>query len=121
MYSFLDDMPPGVLGLVADGKVTHADYHDRLIPKVEAMTKAGPIKVLAVIHNDLPDYTLGAIWDDQMFGFKHWWDVTHMAVVTDHAWMRVALGLFSPFSPAKIRIFGLGELEAAKAWIAHPT
>ncbi len=120
MYSFIEGLPPDVLGVLAEGKVTHADYRDRLIPKAEAMMRNGPIKVLAVVRNGLADYSVEAMWDDQTFGFRHWWDVSHMALVTDHAGMRTMAALFTPFSPAKIKVFALDELDAAKAWIAHP-
>jgi hypothetical protein len=42
-----------------------------------------------------------------------------MALVSDHAWIRVALSLFAPFYPAKIKLFKLDELAAAKEWIAN--
>lgn len=117
MFRFIEGLPPDVLGIEAEGKITHEDYRDRLIPKAEAMMAKGPIKALCVIRNDLPDYSLEAIWDDQVFGFKHWRDASHLAIVTDHQWMKAITAFFSPFLPAKVRIFPLAELEAAKAWI----
>lgn len=120
MYSFIEGLPDNVLGIEAAGKVTHEDYHDRLIPKAEAMIAKGPIKLITVIHNDIGDYSLGAVWDDQLFGLRHWRDFTHMAIVTDHDWMRSAAAFFSPLSPAHIKVFKLSELDEAKAWIIDP-
>ena len=117
MFTFLDDLPPNVLGVEAAGKVTHEDYRDRLIPKVEAMLAKGPIRALVVMRNEIGDYSLEAMWDDQKFGLKHWGDLTHIAMVTDHAWVRVMATLFAPLYPARMKMFGLNELDAAKAWI----
>jgi hypothetical protein len=117
MYSFIEGLPDDVLGIEAAGKITHEDYRDRLIPKAEAMMTKGPVKALVVMRNDLPDYSLGALWDDQLFGLRHWRDVSHIALVTDHAWMKTAVTIFQPFLPAQMKIFPLAEVDAAKAWI----
>jgi hypothetical protein len=117
MYHFIEDLPPDVLGIEAEGKITHEDYRDRLIPKAEAMMANGPIKALVVIRNDLPDYALEAMWDDQVFGAKHWRDATHIALVTDHAWMKGIAAFFRPFFPAEMRVFPLAQFKAAKDWI----
>ena len=119
MFKIMEGLPPDILGIEAEGKITHEDYRDVLIPKAEAMMQGGPIKALCVIRNDLSDYALEAMWDDQQFGFKHWSDFSHMALVTDSVWMRAATSLFAPFYPAKIKLFSLNELEMAKAWIIN--
>lgn len=117
MYKFIEGLPPDVLGIEAEGKITHEDYRDRLIPKVDAMVVEGPIKAIVVMRNDLHDYSLEALWDDQMFDLKHWRDFSHVALVTDHPWAKAATAIFRPFFPSEIRIFPLSQLEAAKAWI----
>ncbi|MBV8682519.1 MAG: STAS/SEC14 domain-containing protein [Caulobacteraceae bacterium] len=117
MYRFIEGLPPDVLGIEADGKITHEDYRDRLIPKVEAMRADGPIKAVMVMRSDMSDYSLEALWDDQIFGFSHWRDFSRLALVTDHRWMKTAVAIFRPFYPAEIRTFSLAELDAAKAWI----
>jgi len=119
MFSFMDDLPPNILGVISEGKITHEDYSDRLIPRVEAMLAKGPIRALVVMRNDIGDYSLEAMWDDQKFGFKHWGDLSHIAIVTDHAWVRVMATLFAPLYPARMKLFGLDEVEAAKAWIVN--
>lgn len=117
MYRFIEGLPPDVLGIESEGKITHEDYRDRLVPKVESMAASGPIKAIFVMRNDLPDYSLEAVWDDQVFGFSHWRDFSHLALVTDHTWITTATAIFRPFFPADIRIFPLSQLDAAKAWI----
>jgi hypothetical protein len=117
MYTFIEGLPDNVLGIDAAGKITHEDYRDRLIPKAEAMMAKGPLKTLVVMRNDIGDYSLGALWDDQLFGLRHWRDVSHIAVVTDHAWVKTAATVFQPLFPAQMKIFPLAELDAAKAWI----
>jgi len=121
MFTFIDGLPEGVLGMESAGKITHEDYRDRLIPRAEAMMAKGPIKALAVIRNEPTDFSPEAIWDDQKFGFKHWNDVSHIAIVTDHAWIRFVAAMFAPIYPGHMKTFTLSELDAAKAWITGAT
>jgi hypothetical protein len=50
---------------------------------------------------------------------RHWGAFTRVAVVTESAWLRAAVTMFSPFFPGHVRVFGLGALEAAKAWTSQ--
>ena len=118
MFTFIEGLPQDVLAIEATGKVTHEDYRNALIPKAEAMMAKGPIKMLYVIGKEFTGFELEALWDDGSFGLRHWHDFSHIAVVTDHAWMRAMVGMFKPFFHGDVRLFGLSELPAAKDWIA---
>ena len=117
MFKLIEDLPPGVLGIEATGKVTHEDYQNILIPRAEAMIAKGPVKLLYVAGKDFEGYELEALWDDSAFGVKHWHDFTRVAVVADQAWLRAAVTMFKPFLPCEVRLFNLGDLAAAKTWI----
>ncbi|MGZ3376268.1 MAG: STAS/SEC14 domain-containing protein [Phenylobacterium sp.] len=120
MFAFYDDLPADVLGLVASGPITHEDYQ-RLIPRVEAMLGKGPVKALYVLEDDASEFSPHAFWDDQVFSLKHWNDFSHLALVTDQAWMRAAARLFAPFFPGRMKLFSKAQLAEAKAWIVEPT
>ena len=117
MFQFIDGMPPNVLAIEATGKVTHEDYHNTLIPRVEAMLAKGPIRMLYVIGKEFTGFELEALWDDSYLGLKHWRDFSHLAVVADQAWLRAAVSMFMPFFHGEVRMFGLSQLPAAKDWI----
>ena len=117
MFRLIDGMPPDVLAIEATGKVTREDYHNTLIPKAEAMMAKGPIRMLYVIGEEFTGFELEALWDDGKFGLKHWHDFSRIAVVADQAWLRAAVSMFAPFFHGEVRMFGLSELGAAKAWI----
>jgi hypothetical protein len=118
MLKFIGEMPPDVLAIEAVGQVTHEDYRDRLIPKAEAMMGHGPIKLLYLIGPAFSGFELGALVDDGRFGLQHWHDFSHIAVVSDHAWMKAMIVMFRPFFHGEVRLFSLAELAAAKDWIA---
>ena len=117
MFKFIDGMPPDVLAIEATGKVTHEDYRNTLMPRAEAMMAKGPIRMLYVIGREFAGFELEAIWDDGKFGLKHWHDFSHIAVVADQPWLRAAVAMFTPLFQGEVRLFGLTELDAAKAWI----
>jgi hypothetical protein len=119
MFKFIEGLPPEVLAIEASGKVTHEDYRSTLVPKAEAMIAQGPIKMLYVIGKDFTGFELEALWDDSMFGLKHWHDFSDIAVVTDHAWLSATVNMFRPFFHGEVRLFGLTDLPAAKDWIAR--
>jgi hypothetical protein len=48
MLKLIEDLSPDVIGIEANGKVTHEDYQNILIPKAETMMAKGPIKMLYV-------------------------------------------------------------------------
>ena len=118
MLKFIDGLPHDVMAIEAAGTVTHEDYRNTLIPKAEAMMAKGPIKMLYVIGKEFTGFELEALWDDSAFGFRHWHDFTHIAVVTDHPWMSAMVGMFKPFFHGEVRLFRLSELPAAKGWIS---
>jgi hypothetical protein len=120
MFRCIDDMPPNVLAIEAVGEVTHEDYRDVLIPKAEAIMAKSPIRMFYVIGKEFTGFELEALWDDGRFGLKHWHDFSHIAVVTDQSWLRTAVAVFTPIFPGEVRVYGLAELDTAKAWIKDP-
>ncbi len=117
MFTFIEGLPSDVLAIEASGKVTHDDYRNTLIPNADAMIARGPIKMLSVIGTDFTGFELEALWDDTVFGLKHWHDFSHIAVVTDHGWLNALVNMFKPFFRGEVRLFRLAELPAAKDWI----
>lgn len=117
MLRIIEGLPPDVLGVEAAGKVTHADYVQVLIPRAKAIIARGPLKLIFVIGSEVTGFELEALWDDATFGLTHWRDFSRLAVVTDHAWIRAMTGMFTPFTPAEVRLFSLSDLPTAKDWI----
>jgi hypothetical protein len=119
MISFIEDLPPNILGIEMSGPITHEDYQ-RLIPKAEAMMGKGPIKALYLVGDHVSEFSPHAFWDDQLFSIRHWHDFGRVALVTDEAWMVAAARIFAPFFPAELKIFSRAQLAEAKAWISGP-
>ena len=117
MFKFVEGLPPDVMAIEAIGEITHEDYHNTLIAKAEAMMAKGPIRMLYIVGKHFTGYKLEALLDDGTFGLKHWHDFSHIAVVTDYAWLLAMVGMFKPFFHGEVRLFRLSQLPAAKDWI----
>jgi hypothetical protein len=74
--------------------------------------------MLYVIGAEFTGYELEAMWDDSLFGVKHWHDFSHIAVVTDHSGLRAMVAMFKPFFHGEVRVFPMADLPAAKSWVA---
>jgi hypothetical protein len=115
-------MPAGTLGFRVEGDVTREDYDNILVPELHrALEAGGGLRTLYVIE-DLDDLEPGALWADSKLGFdlgvRHHGDWARSAIVTDIAWMARATRLFAWMIPGEARVFGLSELDEAKAWVA---
>ena len=72
MLTPLWGMPETVIGFEASGRVSNADYKERLIPALEkAIAEQGPIRFLFVLGKEFEGYEPTAMWDDTFFGLKH--------------------------------------------------
>lgn len=117
MIEPLENLPAGVIGFRAVGKVEPDDYRNVLIPAIESA--GDQIRLIYVLGEDFDSYSLGAIWQDTKLGLsqspKHW---KRIAFVTDHDWLRHGAAVFGPLVPGDFKLFEPGELDAAIAWTA---
>jgi hypothetical protein len=119
MLRIIEGLPESAIGFEASGRVTHEDYRDVLIPKVEALLAHGHVDMLYAFRDDFTGFDLEALWDDAAFGLKHWHHFHRVALVADQTWLRAAFSMFSPLVPAETRLFHRSEMDDAENWIAQ--
>lgn len=120
MLTVMNDLPSGVVGFSASGTVTDEDYKTVLIPTVEnALESGAKIRLLYVLGPDFGNYATGAMWDDTLFGARHYFDFEKIACVTDHEIYSAMVKSFGILMPAAVRAFAIKDLAAAKAWLAE--
>jgi hypothetical protein len=119
MLALLDDMPAGVLGVEASGKLTAEDYTLVLGPAIEAATAGGEkLRVVLIFAGAFDGMDAGAVWADLKTGVSAWHSWERIALVTDQKWMADGLRLFSWAVPGEARAFALTERGDAIAWAA---
>lgn len=119
MIELLAGFPENVVAAVATGRVTKADYEERLIPAIErALGRYPKIRMYYQLGADFSGLDPGAAWDDFMVGMEHLTRWERIAVVTDFEWLRLAFRTFGLLMPGNARVFATSEGDDARAWIA---
>ena len=119
MIRVLSDMPVGVLGLEAIDDVEEQDYHDVLVPAVEAaIAEHGKVRLVYVLGPEFDEYEREAVWEDLKLGARHASSFERIAVVTDAPWVGPAMRVFSILLPGQARAFPLVQREVATQWAA---
>jgi hypothetical protein len=121
MVERFEEVPAGVIGLRASGKLTKADYREVLEPALEEAAGGGEARVVFVI-DDFEGLEPAAFLEDLKTGArvefadrKAW---KRLAVVTDVDWIAKAMHLFAWAMPGELAVYGLDRLEEATAWAA---
>ena len=84
MIELLKGFPDNVAAFAYHGHVTTADYDQVLIPDFEdRLRRHKKLRIYFEIAPDLEGFDPGAVWEDQKFGFSHFFDWERCAVVTD--------------------------------------
>jgi hypothetical protein len=121
MIERIDDLPAGVIGVRASGKLTRDDYRNVLEPALNEATESGEARVLFV----LPDFSglePGAWIEDVKTGLKA--EIANrpawkkLAFVSGVEWVSNATRLFTWVMPGELKVFEMEQLDEAKSWVA---
>ena len=117
MIKELTDMPAGVIGFEASGKLRAEDYRDVILPALERASASGEVRFVIVIP-EFRGMSGGALWQDLKMGMEHLRAWKRIALVTDIEWMNLMTTLFGWMTPGEVRHFPLAQREEAIAWAA---
>jgi hypothetical protein len=118
MLERIPDLPDGVLGFVAKGRLHQDDYESVLMPAVsDALEQHDKLRLLYVLGDEWDGMSVGAIWDDTRVGMAHVTRWEKIAVVSDKEWLRHSVDIFGYLMPGEVKAFGLDEEADARAWV----
>ena len=122
MVERMDDVPAGVIGLRASGKLTKADYTEVLEPALKEAMDSGQARVVFVL-TDFDGLDLDATFEDIRTGlgveFAHRKEWKRLTLVTDVDWVARAMRMFAWAMPGELAVYDdLDKLEEAKSWAA---
>ncbi len=121
MIERLEDMPAGTIGLRASGKLSREDYQQVLEPALREGVESGEMRLVF----EMPGFDglePGAMIEDVETGLRAWvrehsaWK--RFAFVTDVEWLAKSMRAFAWLAPGEVRVFSLGELDAAREWVS---
>ncbi|AKC39859.1 MULTISPECIES: SpoIIAA family protein [Mycobacteroides] len=119
MIETLTDMPDGVVGFRVSGKLAGDELRD-FAPTIEQSLKSDELRIVEVIASDYEGFGPGGLAEDLELGFgmlfQRHSSFKKIAVVTDKEWVAHTLHVLGWMVPGEIALFGLDELDRAKAW-----
>jgi SpoIIAA-like len=119
MFKTIENLPCGMVGFEAHGKVTDADRRTVLEPKIEwALEKNGKVRLLYVAASDFAGYDRGGLYDDAVFGTRHFADFDKIAFVADEGPYDRAVKAMDGLMPAALRVFVTADIAKARDWLA---
>jgi hypothetical protein len=117
----IEQMPEGTIGFRAGGEISGEDYEAVLEPPMRAAVEAGEVRLLFVVEDSFK-MEPGALREDAKMGIelglRHPSAWKRMALVTDVEWVARAIRMFAWMTPGEAKVFELGQLDEAKAWVA---
>ena len=120
MIELIEELPDGVVGLVAVGELSSDDYATVANPAVErALERQDKLRLLHVLDDRFTGYTAGGMWDDAKLGLSHPCSWERIAVVTDHRQVRRLVKSAGWSVPGQMRLFSNAERAEAEAWVSE--
>jgi stage II sporulation SpoAA-like protein len=118
MLERLQNLPPGIDGVKAVGRVSREDYERVVDPIVDAARREGRrIRLLYQVGPEFEGFTAGAAWEDAKLGLASLRLFDGCAVVTDVGWIREATRVMGFVMPCPVRVFDNGRLAEAVEWL----
>jgi len=118
MLEKLKDLPNGIDGLKAVGKISKEDYEQVFVPLLDQARQQGRrIRFLYELGPEFESYTPGGAWQDAKIGLHSMKLFDGCAIVTDLAWVRETTQLAGFFMPCPVRVFGNSEKDKAVEWL----
>ncbi|GAA2561907.1 STAS/SEC14 domain-containing protein [Mycolicibacterium diernhoferi] len=122
MIEVLTDMPAGVTGIRASGRISGEDFR-AFKPTMEKLGQSGDIRIVEIIAPDYQGFGPGGLSADLKMGFgtllAHHSAFKRIAVVSDKEWVHHTMHALGWMVPGELAVFGLDELEQAKQWAAE--
>jgi len=121
MIERIEDMVPGTIGLRASGELSVDDYREVLEPALREGVESGELRLMFLL-TDFDGLGSGAWVEDAKTGLGAWvrdhsaWK--RFALVTDVEWVAKAMRMFAWMAPGEVKVFGLDQEDAARAWVA---
>jgi len=117
MFYFLDLGNDQIVAARVEGKLTHADYAEHLMPRLEAaIKKHGKVRFYLDLKG-FEGWEWQAAWDDFKTGVTHRHDIEKIALLGDHQWEEWASKIFGLMMDGQMKFFPREQAEVARAWI----
>lgn len=118
MLEILSDLPAGIDGIKAVGKISGDDYRSVVEPMLDDARKHGRrLRFLYEFGPEFEAFTAGGAWADAKVGLSSMRLFDGCAIVADSELIRKGSGLVAFLLPCPVEVFALKDHEAAVKWL----
>jgi SpoIIAA-like len=118
MLEALKNLPPGLSGLKAVGRVTKEDYEGVFVPLLDDARRDGRhLRFLYELGPELEGFTAGAAWEDAKVGLRALSLFEGCAIVSDADWISRMTRFFGFLMPCPVRVFRTADRDEAVRWL----
>lgn len=118
MLERMTDVPDGIVGLKAVGKLSREDYERVFEPIIDGGRREGRrLRFLYQLGPEFEGFTASAAWEDARLGLRALRLFEACAIVTDLDWIREATRLVAFVIPCPVRVFPNRERDKAIEWL----
>ena len=118
MLERLSDVPEGIVGVKAIGKLTREDYEKVLEPLLDGARREGRrLRFLYQVGSEFEGFTPGAAWEDAKLGLRSLRSFAGCAVVTDRDWIRESTRIAGLLLPCPVQVFPNRDRNKAIEWL----
>lgn len=118
MLERMKDLPSGIDGVRAIGKISKDDYEAFFVPLLDEARRQGRrIRFLYQMGPEFVGFTPGAAWEDAKIGLQNMRLFDGCAIVTNLGWIRELTRLSAFLMPCPVSVFGNGEMNDAVSWL----
>lgn len=112
----IDRRADGVLHIIADGQLTAGDF-DGFVRRFDALAGEGPTPMLVELGPAFSGWSLGGLWNDLKFDFKHRRQFGRIAVLGDKSWQKRLTEVSIPLFRGEMRFFEVSRRDEAEQWL----
>ncbi len=118
MIEIMPETENNTLVIKASEMLTTEDYETVFIPQLEQLIKQfGKIRVVIFFAENFSGWTLGAVWDDAVFGLQHRHDFEKVAAVGEQKWIAWAIKVGAYFMDGEVATYTPAEFKNAVDWV----
>ena len=122
MFKQIEDLPAGAIGFVASGRITADERQNVIEPSLSRAIASGRrVRLLYVAGPDFEGYDRGGLFDDAVFGTRHFAHFERIAFVAEDGPYNRAVHAMEGLIPADLRVFAPVEMTAARSWLSGET
>lgn len=114
--TYREDDATGVAEFRVVDHISRADYEPLVASLQDFIDRHGSVRIIEIVET-FPGFDPSILLPGLRFDIRNIRHISHVAVVSDMGWLSPVVKAAGSLVSTKIRLFGMAELDEARAWI----